>query len=292
MHAITRTLYTGRTKFQEVGIIESPVYGKILLLDGDMQSGQCDEFIYHEALVHPALVSHPNPQRVLILGGGEGATLREVANHKGIEEIYMLDIDGELLELCKEYLPEFSRGAFSDPRLKLHCVDANQWMRNTELTFDVIISDLTEPYPYSPSNEMFSVEFFKILRSRLNKPGIFAMQASRGDMLELAVHSCLYKTLREAFSIVRSYSARIPSYDFVWAYLFASEDIDPLDIESDTIDQSLGTRLRSELLFYDGETHRGLFSLPKYFRKARDEQGSIMVNGELPVISEKPRYLL
>jgi spermidine synthase len=292
MHAINRTLLTERTEFQEVAIIESPVYGKILVLDGDMQSGEVDEFIYHEALVHPSMALHPDPQRVLILGGGEGATLREVARYKCVKEIYMIDIDKRLVEICREHLPEFSDGAFSDPRVHLFYEDADRWVRETELSFDVIVSDLTEPLPYSPSNDLFCVEFFTVLRDRLKKPGILAIQASRGNLLDLQVHSCLYKTLGEVFPIVQSYASRIPSYDLAWAFLFASADIDPLKVESDLIDRNLKSRLTSELRFYDGETHRGIFSLPRYFRKSRAELGRVMQKGKPLEAYISPRFLL
>lgn len=291
MHAISRSILTEKTEYQEVGIIESPVYGKILLLDGDMQSAQMDEFVYHEALVHPAMTLHPDPVDVLIIGGGEGATLREVARHTCVKAIHMLDIDGRLVEICKEHMPEWSRGSFSDPRLTLTIGDANIWIRETSLKFDVIISDLTEPLSTTPSAGIFSLEFFGILRKLLKPSGILAMQASRGDITDMQVHSALYKTLSQVFPVVRSYQTRIPSYDLIWSFLFASEELDPVKMDIDAIDRTIMARVGSVLEFYDGETHRNIFSLPKHFRRKREEIGRKLKIGEIPRQKE-PAFIL
>jgi spermidine synthase len=291
MHAIRRTIVTEQTEFQEVGLMETALYGKLLLLDGDMQSSQADEFIYHEALVHPAMTSHPSPEEVLILGGGEGATLREVLRHKTVKKVIMIDIDRRLVEICKEYMPEWSQGSFSDPRLTLLHADACTWVEESKALFDVIICDLTEPLPYTPSTGIFSVEFFEQIKRRLKKAGIFAMQASKGDMLNMMNHSANYKTLTEVFPLVRSYLARIPSFDYMWSYAFASETIDPVAIPAEDIDRTIAERLESELRFYDGETHRGIFSLPRYFRTQRLTYERILQKGEVLQIKE-PSYLI
>ena len=123
-YEVTRVLYEGRTRFQEVRIVETRPYGLALFLDGAPQSAVADEFVYHEALVHPALVAHPSPRRVLIAGGGEGATLREVLRHPTVEQATMVDIDGELVELARRHLEPMHRGAFDDPRARVIVGDA------------------------------------------------------------------------------------------------------------------------------------------------------------------------
>ncbi len=292
MHAIRRTIVTERTQYQEIGIMESAVYGKILILDGDMQSAQLDEFVYHEALVQPAMTLHENPARVLILGGGEGATLREVLRHKNVKEVFMIDIDERLVEVCREHLPEWSQGSFSDPRLKLFYTDACKWVEDNEMTFDVIISDLTEPLPFTPSSGIFSLDYFRLIKRRLAPGGIYSMQASRGDMIFMANHSALYRTLIEVFPQVHSSLARIHSFDYVWSFAFASSDINPRSMKIEEIDSRLTRRIDSTLRFYDGEAHQGMFSTPKYFRTRRDEQQLVLVNeGEMPDLPQ-PAYLI
>src|SRR5579864_819691 len=144
-HAIERVFYAGRTPFQSVGVIETAVFGKMLILDGDTQSAQRDEKIYHEVLVHPALAGTPDLSEVLILGGGEGATLREVLRHPDVVRCTMVDIDGEVVELCKRFLPEWSQGAFDDPRSRVIVGDALDFLARDDGRYGAIISDLTEP---------------------------------------------------------------------------------------------------------------------------------------------------
>jgi len=293
MHAIRRTIVTERTQYQEVGIFDSAVFGKILLLDGDMQSAQHDEFVYHEALVQPAMTLHENPERILILGGGEGATLREVLRHKSVKEVYMVDIDERLIDLCKTHLPEWSQGSFSDPRLKLCYTDATKWIEDTDMEFDVIISDLTEPLPFTPSSGTFSLDYFRLIKSRIAPGGIYAMQASRGDLIFMANHSALYRTLVEIFPEVHSYLARIHSFDYIWSFMLASEAVNPRKATIEEIDSRLEKRLDiTALQFYDGEAHQGIFATPKYFRKRRNEQQLVLVNeGEMPDLPQ-PTYLI
>jgi len=118
VRGIRKVLYSGTTKYQRVAVVEFEDLGKALILDGKTQSTLYDEFIYHESLVHPAMITHPNPRKVLILGGGEGATAREVLKHRSVEEVVMVDIDEDVIKISKEYLPEMNQGVFENPKLK------------------------------------------------------------------------------------------------------------------------------------------------------------------------------
>jgi len=141
MHAIVRTLIQAQTKFQQVEIMETASYGKCLVLDGRIQSSQHDEFIYHEALVHPGLLAVEGaPKSALVIGGGEGATLREFLRYPSLTRAVMVDIDGEVVELCKRHLPEMHQGAFDDPRTELRHEDARAYLERTSDRFDLIVS--------------------------------------------------------------------------------------------------------------------------------------------------------
>ncbi|MEM4204315.1 MAG: methyltransferase domain-containing protein, partial [Candidatus Methanomethylicaceae archaeon] len=155
---------------QQIDVLETEAFGRCLILDGRVQSAQSDEFVYHEALVHPAMVTHPDPRTVLILGGGEGATLREVLRHRTVERAVMVDIDPQVIEVSRRYLPEWSDGAFDDPRAELRIEDAVRYLQETRDRFDIIISDLTEPEPGTPSEPLLSREMFAAMRDCL-KPG-------------------------------------------------------------------------------------------------------------------------
>lgn len=287
MHAISDTVYQGRTPFQGVGIVRSECYGKVLILDGDTQSAQLDEFIYHEALIHPALILHQRPRRVLILGGGEGATLREALRHRTVEEAVMVDIDGAVVDLCKVHLPEWSAGAYDDPRSTIVIGDARAYVEAAGPPFDVIISDLTEPLADSPSHQLFSTEFFGLLKRRLAPDGVLAVQASTADLHCVDMHTLIARTLATRFRHVRPYHTRIPSFDSDWAFCLASETLDPLALNEEEVDRRIQQRVQDRLRFYDGETHRMLFALPKWYREALAAQTAVIEDRQAPAVAQE-----
>jgi len=144
VHEVKTVLFSKKTPFQQIEVVELSGYGRSLILDGKVQSTQTDEFIYHEVLVHPAMLTHPDPKRVLVVGGGEGATLREVLRHRTVERALMVDIDREVVEVSRELLPEFHAGSYDDPRTELVFEDARRWIETHDEIFDVIIIDLSE----------------------------------------------------------------------------------------------------------------------------------------------------
>src|SRR5579863_3714578 len=172
-HAIDEVYFSGRSEFQQIAVVRTPVFGKMLVLDGDTQSSQADERIYHETLVHPALAAAKNRREVLVLGGGEGATLREVLRSPDVTRCTMVDIDATVVDLAKKYLPEWSDGAFDDPRARVIVGDALQFMRGARDRYGVIVSDLTEPLEDSPSNPLFNEAVFALVKSRLETGGIY-----------------------------------------------------------------------------------------------------------------------
>lgn len=274
-HGVERFIYTSETPYQKVEIIESPFYGRCLVLDGRIQSSERDEFIYHEALVHPALILHPFPQRVLILGGAEGATLREVLRYKDVKEAVMVDIDEKVVKISQEFLPEWHKDSFNDKRVTLLFRDARAYLEETYEKFDVIISDLSEPMAGSPAVKLFTYEFYKIVKEHLTSGGIFVMQSGTSHHLKFQFHSTMYSTLRKIFDKVFSYQAYVPVYDFIWSFIFSSDKINPKEISEEEIDKRLKEKSIENLRFYDGETHKMMFSLPKHIRKTLEEETKI-----------------
>ncbi|MEB3859710.1 MAG: spermidine synthase, partial [Desulfurococcales archaeon] len=151
MFSVRRVLYWGKSRYQEIVVLEYEELGKALVLDGKTQSTEYDEFVYHEALVQPAMVLHGNPERVLVLGGGEGATVREVLKFKSVREVVMVDIDEEVVRVSREMLPEWHAGAFDDPRLRLVIGDGYEYVEGSGESFDVIIADLADPIEAGPA---------------------------------------------------------------------------------------------------------------------------------------------
>ena len=265
-HAIEEVYFAGRTPFQSVAILRTAVFGKMLVLDGDTQSSQADEKIYHETLVHPAMASVDDRSDVLILGGGEGATLREVLRDPSVRRCTMVDIDGEVVELSKKYLPEWSDGAFDDPRARVIIGDALAFLKEDTDRYGVVISDLTEPLPDSPSFPLFNGEVFRDIKARLAPGGVYVLQASTAGFHNMALHAKMVRSLRSYFRHVSSFYTHVPAFDNDWAFIACSDTVDVADVDRRRIDSYAGD-LRGENFFYDAESHRRLFALPLYLRR-------------------------
>src|SRR5665213_2936061 len=273
-HAIDEVYYAGKTPFQSVGIVRTPTLGKMLILDGDTQSSQHDERIYHESLVHPAMAAAADRTDVLILGGGEGATLREVLRHPDVARCTMVDIDGDVVELSKRYLPEWSAGAFEDPRARVIIGDALAFLRDDRDRYGVIVSDLTEPLADSPSNPLFCDRVFKDIKKRLADGGVYVLQASTAGFHNMALHSKMARTLRAYYANVASFYTHVPAFDNDWAFIACSDRIDVASLDTGAVD-AYCARLRGENYFYDGVSHRRIFSLPLYLRRELSESGDV-----------------
>ena len=267
-HALARTLVSGRSKFQDYAIVESPLFGKMLVLDGDTQSSALDEYIYHEALVHPACVaSGGSPNRALILGGGEGATLRELLRVPGMEKVTMVDIDGEVVDVCRRNLPEWSAGAFQDPRADVVIGDAKDYIANSREQFDVIIGDLTEPLEDSPSADLHTPQMYEAIRVRLKPNGAYALQASTSGPQNFQLHAKMVGRLKEVFANVYPYSVYVPAFDTEWGFALCGGTLNMLAEGAANAAQAHAS-LCGGLRFYDAEAHRRLFNLPRYLREA------------------------
>jgi spermidine synthase len=275
-HAIEETYFAGRTPFQSVAVLRTPVFGKILVLDGDTQSSQADEKIYHESLVHPAMAAVDDRSEVLILGGGEGATLREVLRDPSVRRCTMVDIDGQVVKLSKIYLPEWSDGAFEDPRARVIIGDAVRFLEHDTDHYGIVISDLTEPLPDSPSFSLFNGDVFRAVKARLAPGGVYVLQASTAGFHNMALHAKMARSLRAFFKNVRSFYTHVPAFDNDWAFLACSDEVDVATTDSASIDAYV-KRLRGENFFYDSETQRRLFSLPLYLRRQLAQDGDVFV---------------
>lgn len=275
-HSIKEIIYAGSSIYQRIEIIQTGSYGKCLVLDGKIQSTEVDEFIYHEALVHPALILHDLPRRILIGGGGEGATAREALKHPSISEIFIVDLDRDVVELSKQYLKEWHKGAYEDKRVKIFFDDARKFIEKSD-NFDIIIIDLPEPFEGGPALLLYTKEFYKKAYDHLNKDGIFATQATSSAVNNLNVFTAIINTIKQVFPVVRPYIVNVPSFHTPWGFVLASKNKDPFDLSEEIIKDRLG-RLKGTLRFYDYETHRGIFSLPKYIREAIEKESTVITD--------------
>jgi spermidine synthase len=267
LHSVKERIYSGRSKFQSVDIIDTGSFGICLVLDGKIQSSEADEFIYHEALVHPAMLTHPRPERVLIAGGGEGATLREVLAHKTVKKAVMVDIDEEVVRLCRRFLPSWHQKAFDDPRAELHYADAREYLEESSDKFDVIIIDLVDPLEQGPARLLYTREFYQVVKQKLGHDGIMSVQAEPSEWGNLDNFTAIVNTLRNVFPITRPYQAHVPSFFSLWGFAAASQSLDPRQLTAEEIDARISTRISKKLKSYDGLTHQAIFTIPKHIRQ-------------------------
>jgi len=280
MHSIEEVLYTGHTRFQSIEVIRTGSFGMCLVLDGKIQSSETDEYVYHEALVQPAMITHPCPETVFIAGGGEGATAREVLSHNTVKRVVMIDIDEEVIATCKIFLPDYNRGAFEDKRLELRHTDAREYLANSDETFDLIIIDLPDPIEEGPAYLLYTQEFYRIVRERLSTDGIISVQAGSASLQELLNLSAVYNTLRSIFPIVCPYQVDIPCFGGPWGFCLASASLNPATLSPDEIDARISARALNNLKFYDGLSHQGLLSLPKHLRAELSQQTRLITDNE------------
>lgn len=262
---ISEVLAEGETPFQDYVFIQNDSYGKMMFLDGVVQSAQSDERLYHECLVQPAMVLHPAPRSVLVVGAGEGATGREILRHSSVERIVMVDIDGEVVQKTKDLLYEWHEGAFDHPKVQLIIQDGKDFVEQTHEKFDVIILDICDKLDGGPADMLYSEEFYRSLKNILNPEGIMAIQSM--EMFngpEGNDHRLVYRNVSRVFDHVSSYGTFIPSFWSKWGFVIASDSAS-FTQSPEKIDQVLSDR-RISLKHYDGQFHQHLFHLDRAMR--------------------------
>jgi spermidine synthase len=275
IHGINQILAHTITPYHEMYIVETGAYGKALILDGSWQSCSMDEFIYHEALVHPAMISYKHPRNVLILGGSEGATLREVLRWKNVKKVWMINPDEEVVEACRKHLVEMHQNSFDDPRVELTIADPLLILEMTSKQWDIIIFDLIEPINQKVSCTLFTQDYFKKLKQVLSPGGFMIVQAGSIAPAELDIHVFLINTLRTVFPWVNSISNCISTNGSFWGFALCSEH--PVNTKPDPtiVDRLLAEKTTGGLRFIDGKTLLGIFQTPTYVRHAIETQTQI-----------------
>lgn len=267
-HGVKGVLAHCKTPFQEMFVVESESYGKALIIDGKWQSCTGDEFLYHEGIVHPAMILHGKPRKVLVLGGGEGATIREILRWKTVEQVVMVDIDGEVVEACRRYLPEMHQYAFDDPRVTLVVDDALNFLDATQETWDVIISDLTDPIESGPAFQLFTQEHYQQVRRVLSPGGFLALQAGPISTPELYLHARLVKTVRSVFPYAQTCLCQAMSFGCPIAFIVASSQPFSSRPDPEQVDRLLTEKTTGDLRAIDGVALLGLLQVPLYIRRA------------------------
>ncbi len=243
IYRLKNVVFQGRTAQQSVLIADTWNYGRALFLDSVIQSSAEDEALYHEMLVQPAMLRHPSPRDVLVLGGGEGASLREVLAHRSVRQVTMVDFDRELVELCRTHLLRWHRGAFEDKRVRLVFEDARAFVARDDGRYDVIVIDLVDILEDMAASRLYSRQFYTLLRQRLRPDGIVVVQGLEFSFSDDRGHAALARTLRSVFGEVHSYRTHIPSFLGAWGFVIASDWVRPLDWAEAEIDRVIAERL-------------------------------------------------
>lgn len=264
-YKVSDVLHHSKSEFQEVDVVETVALGRMLLLDGMVMTSERDEFIYHEMIAHIPMLAHPNPKTVLVIGGGDGGTIREVLKHPSVERAVLCEIDGEVIEVCKKYLPSIA-GKLDDPRVEIEVRDRAAYIAEHPNTFDVILIDSTDPI--GPGEKLFTEQFYRNTLAALTENGIMACQSESPVAVP---QECLRinKLLRSVFPFVQPYTACIPSYPGgQWTWSFCSKGIKPLE----KVNETQAAELEKTARYFNREIHKSVFILPNYVKAVFEQQ--------------------
>jgi spermidine synthase len=256
-----RKLFKGKSPFQTVEVVETKGHGKLLLIDGMTMVSERDEFVYHEMIAHVPLFVHPHPKRVLVIGGGDGGSVREVLKHKSVERCVLVEIDGLVVSASRKYIP-LTASKLSDRRAVVRIEDGVKFVRETAERFDVVIVDSTEPF--GPAKELFGTKFYKDVKRVLTKDGIVVSQAG-SPFYEISTIKNLDRILTKVFPVVGAYLFTNLTYPGgLWAFTYASKGLRPVkDFRPARVKAA-----KLPLRWYNADVHAGAFALPNFLRGA------------------------
>ena len=246
-----------QSKYQEILLLDTYEYGKMLVLDGAVQTTERDEFIYHEMLSHPALIKHRNPERVLVIGGGDGGTVREVLKHPEVKQVHLCEIDEEVIKVSKEHLPTISN-QLDNPKVSIFVEDGNKFLDERKSYYDVILLDLSDPV--GPAEALFKRAFYEKVKGALREGGIMAAQTESPFLQELYFKTAV-KEIQKVFKYYGTYLAFIPTYPAgMWSFTIASDDVDVTKTDAKELEKlkNLNTK------YFCDKIYTSLFSLPKF----------------------------
>lgn len=253
---IRESLLVEQTPFQRLAVLDTYLYGRMLVLDGAVQTTEEDEFIYHEMITHIPLITHPHPREVLVIGGGDGGTIREILRHPDVKRSRLVEIDDRVVAAARRFFPRLSQ-ALDDPRAEVMIADGAEHVRTVRGAYDVIIIDSTDPV--GPAVKLFESDFYRAVHDALTPEGLFVAQ-SKSPYLDRELIRTVLRSVRSLFPVALLYTAAIPTYPSgLWSFVLGSKRYHPL-----TFDESRAEKL--ETRYYSPEIHRAAFVLPREIR--------------------------
>jgi len=252
-YTINKTLQKGKTKYQQLELVDTDEFGTVLLLDNITQVAERNEPHYHEPMVHPAFCCHPDPKNVLVIGGGDGGILREVLKYSAVKRVDHAELDEKVITFSKKYLKSVHKGSFNDPRLHVQVADGRAFTEQHPGEYDIIIMDMTDPC--GPSKMLYTREFFRIVkRAFRDSNGIFVMH-SESPVTRPKAFGCIQKTLHSVFNNVNPFYLYIQMYAVLWSITLCSDNIDASGIKAGAVDKKLKKAGIDNLAVYCGQTH-------------------------------------
>jgi spermidine synthase len=260
---VTKALHQEKTDFQDLIIVETSQWGRLLALDGFFQTNDVDEFVYHEMAAHLPLFTHPDPKRVLVVGGGDGGVVREVVKHPGVEHVDLVEIDGRVIETSKQYFPQISVALTGNPKVHVYVEDGIKWVAEHEAEYDVVIIDSSEPV--GPGEGLFTPEFYANVYKALTGDGLMVAQ-TESPWTNANVIKRAFGGIGKSFPITRLYTCAVPTYPTgLWSFTLGSKKHDPMDADVEARFGAMETK------YYNPGVHFGALSLPNFVAKITEE---------------------
>lgn len=277
-YTINRSLHKGKTPFQNIELVDTNEFGTVLLLDGITQVAERGEFQYHEPMVHPAMCCHPNPKRVLVIGGGDGGILREVLKYPSVVNVHFAELDETVVRFSAKYLAKINGGAFADPRVTTSFGDGRAFVEEHPGEFDIVIMDMTDPF--GPSRMLYTKEFYQLVkRSFRNRSGIFVMH-SESPVARPFAFGCVQKTLHSEFAFTGTLYTYIQMYAVLWSITVNSDVVDISKKTAAAIDRHLHREGITALQLYTGATHKAMQVAYPYIEKITRNTGRIITDNK------------
>lgn len=253
-YRVKETIHEEQTDFQHLTMVDTYSFGRMLFLDGFVMTSIKDEFVYHEMITQPALNAHANPEKVMVIGGGDGGAVRELAKHPKTKQITLVEIDGRVIENSKKYLPEIA-AAYDDPKVTVLVDDGIKHIKENKNTYDIIIIDSTDPI--GPAEGLFSGDFYQNVYEALKEDGIMVAQ-TESPFSDQKLLQGIHSDLKGLYPIVKLYLAFIPTYPTgMWSFTMASKKYDPLAIKAEDIPEL-------QYRYYNKDIHFASFVLPNF----------------------------
>lgn len=252
------------TPFQTLEMLDTPSFGRVMRLDDHFMTSEGEEFFYHECMAHPAAMAHPDPQQVLVIGGGDGGLAEELLKHNTVQRLVLAELDEAVIEVSKAQLQRVHNGVWDDPRLQLQIGDGMAYVDSTTDRFDLILLDLTDPH--TPAGSLYSPEALQRMRRVLNPGGALVLHLG-SPVFHAEQVRALSQTLKATFAQVACYGTYVPLYGAYWSMAVCSDSLQPTAVSAAQIDERLAARGVTDLQYYNADIHGALFALPNYYRK-------------------------